>query len=121
MGAALAELSEALANAGPRLARALGAHVTLNAGRDKPAEAIKAFVVLRAGAQVTAGDILAHCAKRLATYMVPKEIAFIDLPIGSQLIHNLGQSIGHLTGSLFMRNAQSGSNVLNNIISQGGT
>jgi acyl-CoA synthetase (AMP-forming)/AMP-acid ligase II len=47
-------------------------------------EAIKAFVVLRAGAQLTADDILAHCAKRLASYMVPKEIAFIDkLPINA--------------------------------------
>jgi long-chain acyl-CoA synthetase len=47
-------------------------------------EAIKAFVVLRVGAQLTAEDILAHCVKRLASYMVPKEIAFIDqLPINA--------------------------------------
>ncbi len=47
-------------------------------------EAIKAFVVLRAGAQLTADDILAHCASRLASYMVPKDIAFIDqLPINA--------------------------------------
>jgi|WetSurMetagenome_2_1015567.scaffolds.fasta_scaffold25438_3 long-chain acyl-CoA synthetase len=47
-------------------------------------EAIKAFVVLRAGSQLTAVDILAHCASRLANYMIPKEIAFIDqLPINA--------------------------------------
>ena len=47
-------------------------------------EAIKAFVVLRAGAQLTANDILAHCAGRLANYMVPKEVVFIDhLPINA--------------------------------------
>ena len=47
-------------------------------------EAIKAFVVLRAGSQLTANDILAHCAGRLANYMVPKEVVFIDhLPINA--------------------------------------
>ncbi len=47
-------------------------------------EAIKAFVVLRAGAPLTANDILAHCASRLENYMVPKEVAFIDqLPINA--------------------------------------
>ena len=40
-------------------------------------EAIKAFVVLRAGSQLTADDILAHCASRLANHMMPKEVAFI--------------------------------------------
>jgi long-chain acyl-CoA synthetase len=47
-------------------------------------EAIKAFVVLRAGAQLTAYDILTHCAGRLANYMMPKEVTFIDqLPINA--------------------------------------
>ena len=47
-------------------------------------EAIKAFVVLRAGEQLTANDILAHCASRLESYMVPKEVVFIDqLPINA--------------------------------------
>ena len=47
-------------------------------------EAIKVFVVLRAGSQLTANDILAHCAGRLANYMVPKEVVFIDhLPINA--------------------------------------
>ena len=47
-------------------------------------EAIKAFVVLRAGAQLTADDILAHCANRLTNYMIPKDVVFIDqLPINA--------------------------------------
>jgi len=47
-------------------------------------EAIKAFVVLQASAQLTANDILAHCASRLESYMVPKEVVFIDqLPINA--------------------------------------
>jgi long-chain acyl-CoA synthetase len=47
-------------------------------------EAIKAFVVLRAGAQLTADDILAHCACHLANYMTPKDVVFIDqLPINA--------------------------------------
>jgi acyl-CoA synthetase (AMP-forming)/AMP-acid ligase II len=47
-------------------------------------EAIKAFVVLRAGAQLTADDILAHCASRLTKSMMPKEVAFIgQLPINA--------------------------------------
>jgi long-chain acyl-CoA synthetase len=47
-------------------------------------EAIKAFVVLRTGGQLTAEDIVAHCAARLASYMVPKDVVFIDqLPINA--------------------------------------
>lgn len=47
-------------------------------------EAIKAFVVLRTGSQLTAEDIISHCATRLASYMVPKEVVFIDqLPINA--------------------------------------
>ena len=47
-------------------------------------EAIKAFVVLRAGAQLTADDILAHCACHMANYMTPKDVVFIDqLPINA--------------------------------------
>ena len=47
-------------------------------------EAIKAFVVLRAGAQLTADDILAHCACHMANYMTPRDLVFIDqLPINA--------------------------------------
>ncbi|HTP11836.1 MAG TPA: AMP-binding protein [Anaerolineae bacterium] len=47
-------------------------------------EAIKAFVVLRNGSQVKAEEIISHCAARLASYMVPKDVVFIDqLPINA--------------------------------------
>jgi long-chain acyl-CoA synthetase len=47
-------------------------------------EAIKAFVVLRTGSQLAAEHIIGHCAARLASYMVPKDVVFIDqLPINA--------------------------------------
>lgn len=47
-------------------------------------EAIKAFVVLRTGSQLPAEKIIGHCAARLASYMVPKDVVFIDqLPINA--------------------------------------
>lgn len=47
-------------------------------------EAIVAFVVLRDGAVLTEKDILAHCAKRLPHYMVPKEVFFVPaLPVNA--------------------------------------
>ena len=59
-------------------------YAKLNACQLVRGEAIKAFVVLQAGAQLTAAEITAHCANRLANYMVPKEIVFIDrLPINA--------------------------------------
>jgi long-chain acyl-CoA synthetase len=39
-------------------------------------EAIKAVVSLRPGAQLTAQDVLHHCAKRLEDFMVPKYVEF---------------------------------------------
>lgn len=41
-------------------------------------EAIKVFAVLRTGSHLTADDVIAHCAQRLARHMVPKEVVFID-------------------------------------------
>jgi long-chain acyl-CoA synthetase len=41
-------------------------------------EAVKAWVVLRAGQQATAAELQAHCKKNLADYKVPKQIAFRD-------------------------------------------
>lgn len=38
--------------------------------------AVKAFVVLRAGSQLTEKDIILHCQKYLESFMVPKFIAF---------------------------------------------
>ena len=47
-------------------------------------EAIWAFVVQRNGAQLTAADIINHCGNRLANYMVPKEVVFLDsLPMNA--------------------------------------
>jgi len=47
-------------------------------------EAIKAFVVLRNGSQLKVEEIISHCAARLASYMVPKEVVFIDqLPVNA--------------------------------------
>lgn len=41
-------------------------------------EAIRAFVVLRAKAAVTENDIITHCMQRLARYMVPRDVIFIQ-------------------------------------------
>lgn len=46
-------------------------------------QVVKAFVVLRQGAPVTADDLRLYSAERLAPYKVPKRIAFVEsLPIG---------------------------------------
>ena len=39
-------------------------------------EAIRAFVVLRPNATITEQEIIAHCMKQLARYMVPKDVVF---------------------------------------------
>ena len=39
-----------------------------------------AFVELRPGASVSAGDLIAHCKALLAGYKVPREIRFEDIP-----------------------------------------
>ncbi|MFC1919341.1 long-chain fatty acid--CoA ligase [Chloroflexota bacterium] len=41
-------------------------------------EAIKAWVVLRAGQQVTADELYTHCRKKLVGYKVPKYVEFRD-------------------------------------------
>ena len=47
-------------------------------------EAIWAFVVPRTGANLTKDVIQTHCAERLANYMVPKEVVFMDrLPMNA--------------------------------------
>ncbi len=39
-------------------------------------EVVKAFVVLKAGAQVTADDLIQHCRRGLAPFKVPKTVEF---------------------------------------------
>jgi long-chain acyl-CoA synthetase len=41
-------------------------------------EAVKAWVVLKTGKQITADEIRAYCRKKLAGYKVPKHIEFTD-------------------------------------------
>ena len=41
-------------------------------------EAVKAFVVARAGAALDADAVLSHCTPRLAGYKLPKTVSFID-------------------------------------------
>jgi len=41
-------------------------------------EAVKAYVVLRPGAQASEAEILEHCRRNLAPYKVPREIEFRD-------------------------------------------
>jgi carnitine-CoA ligase len=41
-------------------------------------EDIKLFVVLKSGHAITANDIQRHCAERMAKFMVPKRVAFLD-------------------------------------------
>ena len=44
-------------------------------------EAIKAFVVLRAGHTATERDVIRHCLARLENFMAPKHVAFVaELP-----------------------------------------
>lgn len=51
---------------------------------DVRGEAIWAFVVQRSGGQISAADVLQHCGNRLANYMVPKEVVFLDrLPMNA--------------------------------------
>lgn len=45
---------------------------------DKWGEAVTAFVVLRPGETLEAGDLLAWCRERLARYKAPKDVRFID-------------------------------------------
>ncbi|MEI3613170.1 long-chain-fatty-acid--CoA ligase [Pseudogracilibacillus sp. SO30301A] len=41
-------------------------------------ETIKAFVVLKEGAELTEEDLISFCRQRLATYKVPTTVAFVD-------------------------------------------
>ena len=45
---------------------------------DYQGEAVKAWIVLRAGMQVTADEIRAYCKDKLAAYKIPKQVEFRD-------------------------------------------
>jgi fatty-acyl-CoA synthase len=45
---------------------------------EKWGERPKAFVVLRAGAEVSEEDLIAHCRARIARYKAPKAVEFVD-------------------------------------------
>jgi long-chain acyl-CoA synthetase len=45
---------------------------------DKSGEAVKAFVVLKPGVDLTAEAILAHCRQYLAAYKIPRQVEFRD-------------------------------------------
>jgi long-chain acyl-CoA synthetase len=42
------------------------------------AQDVKAVVVLKPGANVTAADIIAHCKENIASYKKPKTVEFVD-------------------------------------------
>ncbi len=62
-------------------------------------EAIKAFVVVRSGSDLTPAQIMGHCAERLTHYMVPQEVRLIDhLPVnahGKVVKNELRQALAH--------------------------
>jgi long-chain acyl-CoA synthetase len=41
-------------------------------------EAIKAFVVIKQGMEVTSGELIAHCKERLAKYKIPAYVVFAE-------------------------------------------
>ncbi|WP_029430657.1 class I adenylate-forming enzyme family protein [Blastococcus sp. URHD0036] len=45
---------------------------------EKRGETVKAFVSLRAGAQVTPEELIAHCKERMAAYKYPRQVVVID-------------------------------------------
>jgi acyl-coenzyme A synthetase/AMP-(fatty) acid ligase len=42
-------------------------------------QAIKAFIALRAGQQVTPRQVMAHCRELLEDHMVPKDVVIMDV------------------------------------------
>ncbi|MGH7972938.1 MAG: AMP-binding enzyme, partial [Limisphaerales bacterium] len=44
---------------------------------DALGQAVKAFVVLEEGFQITAKEVLRHCSTRLENFMVPRTIEFL--------------------------------------------
>ncbi len=74
-------------------------------------EVVKAWVVLKAGQEVTVGELRAYCKQSLAAYKVPKQIEFRDSlpksPVGKvlrrELVRSEGRSPSVLAGSADLR------------------
>jgi long-chain acyl-CoA synthetase len=45
---------------------------------EKRGETVKAFVSVKAGSEVTAEELIAHCKERMAAYKYPRQIVIID-------------------------------------------
>ena len=45
---------------------------------EKRGETVKAFVSLRAGAEVTPEELIAHCKERMAAYKYPRQVVVVD-------------------------------------------
>ncbi|MGY1663654.1 AMP-binding protein [Geodermatophilus sp. SYSU D00705] len=45
---------------------------------EKRGETVKAFVSLKAGADVTAEELIAHCKERMAAYKYPRQVEIVD-------------------------------------------
>ena len=68
---------------------------------------IKAFVTLKKGQMITVEDLQAHCAKRMARFMVPKQIVVLDemprTPTGKPEKGKTGFDVVRLTKKAVMR------------------
>ena len=45
---------------------------------EKRGETVKAYVSVKAGARVTAEELVAHCRERMAAYKYPRQVEIID-------------------------------------------
>jgi long-chain acyl-CoA synthetase len=59
---------------------------TIGVPDERRGELVKSFVVLKAGAKLTAEEVETHCRANLAAYKIPREVEFLDeLPKSSVL------------------------------------
>jgi len=68
-------------NISPReVEEVLHTHPLINVGVADPlwGEAVRAFVVVQKGAELTESDVIEHCKRHLAGYKKPKHVTFID-------------------------------------------
>jgi len=59
-------------------------------------EAVKAWVVLKAGQELTVDELRAYCKQSLASYKVPKQVAFLDSLPKSNVGKVLRRELAHL-------------------------